>query len=242
MAKKKVARRDGIYERPDTKGFWGSWTDAQGRRRRRRFDAPTLEQARAMLAAERHRVEEQVKFGRPTPCSESFAAFATAFLTYRHRRISSRVTRGKLTEAEYDRQRSIIKTHLLPHFGQMQLALVRRKDVAVYINARMGEAGDGTIIKEVNVLKRMFNVAIELEKVQANPAQKAPLPKAPEGRVRYLSPEELGRVFRSCTLYDRTGGQLLTLADESQWLRNFAGLSVALGTAGESFYVPGGKT
>lgn len=34
-------------------------------------------------------------------------------------------------------------------------------------------AGDGTFIREVNVLKRMFNVAMEFERVATNPAQRA---------------------------------------------------------------------
>jgi integrase len=74
--------------------------------------------------------------------------------------------------------------------------------------------GDATIIKEVGVLKRLFNVAIEGEKIAINPAQRAPLPKAPEGRVRYLSAEELGRVLLACP----------------EWLRPIVGLLVSTGT------------
>ncbi|HEY6414151.1 MAG TPA: site-specific integrase, partial [Edaphobacter sp.] len=73
---------------------------------------------------------------------------------------------------------------------------------------------DGTIIKEVNTLKRLFNVAIEFEKIEANPAHKAPVPQAPEGRCRYLTAAELGKVLRACP----------------EWLRPIAGLAVALGT------------
>jgi integrase len=85
--------------------------------------------------------------------------------------------------------------------------------VAAYINSRMGEVGDGTIIKEVNTLKRLFNIAVEGEKILVNPANRAPVPKAPEGRVRYLSAEELGKVLRACP----------------EWLRPIAGLAVATG-------------
>jgi hypothetical protein len=41
-----------------------------------------MDQARAMLAAEKLRVEEQKKFGRPLPSEGSLAAFAGEFLKY----------------------------------------------------------------------------------------------------------------------------------------------------------------
>lgn len=213
MAKKQAHRRDGIYTRTDAPGYWGSWTAADGRRTRRRFDVPTLQQAKDTLAAEKLKVEETIKFGRMLPTEETFSAFAVDFLDYQRRRIASKVVKGKLSQAEYQRQSGIIEKHLKPFFGSMKLASIRRKDVAAYITSRMGEAGDGTIIKEVNTLKRLFNIAIEKEKIEINPALRAPIPKAPEGRARYLSAEELGKVLRACR----------------EWLRPIVGLLVSTG-------------
>ncbi len=131
--------------------------------------------------------------------------------------LTQNAARGNLSQVEYGRQKGIIEGHLKDFFGTMKLRLIRKKDVAAYINERKGakkKPSDGTIIKEVNTLKRLFNVAIEKEKIAVNPAHKAPVPKAPEGRVRYLTPEELGKVLRECP----------------EWLRPIAGLSVSLGT------------
>lgn len=61
---------------------------------------------------------------------------------------------GKLSQSEFNRQKGIIEGHLIPFFGSKQLASIRRKDVAEYIDMLTGAGGDGTIIKEVNVLKR----------------------------------------------------------------------------------------
>ena len=213
MAKKQAHRRDGIYTRPDAPGYWGSWTAADGRRIRRRFKVATLQQAKDALAAERLKVEEAVKFGRPLLSEATFATFADEFLDYQKRRISSAVVRGKVSNAEYERQKGIVETHLKPFFASMRLAAIRRKDVAGYIDARMGKVRDGSIIKEVNVLKRLFNIAVEKEMIVANPAYHAPVPKAPEGRVRYLTAEELGRVLKAC----------------SEWLRSIVGLLVTTG-------------
>jgi len=214
MPKKAKVKYDGIYERPDANGYWGSWTAADGRRVRRRFHVSTLEQARTALAAEKLKVEEQIKFGKPLPTEETFTAFATDFLKHQERRIASQVTRGKISATEYERQRGIVEGHLTRYFGQMRLASIRRKDVKTYIDSRTGEVSDGTIIKECNVLKRMLNLAVELEKIAANPAHRAPLPQAPEGRNRYLTADELGNVLKACP----------------EWLRPIAGLAVALGT------------
>ena len=214
MARKQAHRRDGIYERPDRPGYWGSWTDASGRRRRKRFDFPTFTQAKEALDAEKLKVAEAIKFGKPLLSEDSFAAFAHEFLRYQERRIAPKVARGKLSQAEYDRQEGIVKQHLKPFFGSdVKLAAIRRKDVRAYINSRMGKVSDGSIIKEVNTLKRMFNIAVEDEKITVNPAHKAPVPKAPEGRVRYLTPEELGNVLRACP----------------EWLRPIVGMLVSTG-------------
>jgi hypothetical protein len=44
--------------------------------------------------------------------------------------------------------------------------------VVRYIHERTGAVSDATIIKEVNVLRRMLNLALDLEKIPANPAQR----------------------------------------------------------------------
>jgi integrase len=213
MPKKQQHRRDGIYERKDRPGFWGSYVDASGRRKQRKLPAPTLTQAREELHSIKKAVAYQLEHGVPQPTKETFADFATLFLGYQKRRISTRVLRGKLSEAEYNRQSGIMAKHLIPFFGKMKLGTIKRRDVIAYINSRTGQVGDGTVIKEVNTLKRMFSVAIDSDKLAVNPAHRAPVPKAPEGRVRYLSTEEMGNILRSCP----------------EWLRPIVGLLVSTG-------------
>jgi integrase len=240
MARTTLGATGNVYKEKGREGWVIRWINAQGERKSRLVKVHSIKAAREALAAEKLRVEEELRFGRPMPTEETFEAFAMTFLAYQEKRISARVVKGKLSQSEFNRQKGIIVGHLLPFFGSKKLPSVRRKDVAEYIDMRTGVAGDGTIIKEVNVLKRMFNVAIEFEKVVSNPAQRANLPKAPEGRVRYLLPSDLGRVLSACTLYDRTsdvaeararaGLAYLPLQQTEQWLQNFAGLSVSLGT------------
>jgi integrase len=233
MAKKQARNRDGVYTRKNRTGFWGSWVDAQGRRVQRKFTVHTMEQARAALAAEKFKVEEHKKFGRPLPSEDSFTEFAAEFVKYQERRIAPQVVRGKISHAEYVRQKGIVETKLIPYFGKMKLAAVRKADVMKYIHDRTGQVADATIIKEVNVLKKLFNVALDLDKIPANPAQRAPLPHAPEGRTRYLTPEEWAKVFNSCYIPPDEEGN-----EQEQWLQQAAGLAVALGTRrGELLHV-----
>ncbi len=226
MARGKVKDRDGVYQRKDRPGtWWGSWIDASGRRRQRKFDVHTLQQARTALSAEKLKVEEQIKFGRPLPSKDSFETFANEFLKLQKRRISPHVVRGKISQAEYTRQEGIVETKLVPFFGAMKLAVIRKADVVKYIHDRTGEVSDGTIIKEVNTLKKLFNVALDLDMIPANPATRAPLPEAPEGRTRFLTPEQWLAVFKACRIEPTEEDP-----EPEQWLQQAAGLAVALGT------------
>lgn len=211
---KKPRDRDGIYTRPDRPGFWGSWTDSNGRRRRRMFKAHTLQQARALLAAEKAAVEKALTLGYTPPGKDSFSEFAKVFVDYQRRRITSVPTKGKLSQAEFARQKGILDQHLIPFFGEMTLALIRRKDVNDYIDSRVGKVSDGTIIKEANTLKRLFSIAVSKEKIPTNPAHGSDIPEAPKGRVRYLEIDLLEKLMRACPL----------------WLRPIVGLALSLGT------------
>jgi integrase len=202
------------------------WKDFDGMRKRRNVKVATLEAAKAALAAEKSRVEKAKALGQPLPSEDSFGAFATEFLKVQENRISPRVVKGKLSRAEFTRQKGIVEKKLVPFFGkETKLAAIRRADVVRYIHERTGVVSDASIIKEVNTLKRLFSVAVDLEKVPANPALKAPLPTAPEGKTVYLTPEQWKAVFKHCYI-EPTDKE----PHPAQWLQWAAGLAVALGT------------
>lgn len=54
------------------------------------------------------------------------------------------------------------------------------------------------MIKEINILKHLLNLAVEWEIIPMNPAQNVKLPRVPAGRVRYLQPGELKAVLQEC--------------------------------------------
>ncbi len=213
MARKQDHRRDGVYERPDAPGYWGSWIDANGKRVRRNLQKETLGEAKDELASKRNLAKEQRRTGVSPVTEDSFSSFAIVFGEYQRRRIAPQPAKKKVSQAEYVRQQGIITQHLVPFFGTMKLAQIRPKHVNDYIDLRLGKVSDGTIIKEVNVLKRLFSIAVSKEKIHANPAHGADIPEAPKGRVRYLSAVELKRAMTACPA----------------WLQPIVGLAVSTG-------------
>jgi integrase len=261
MPKKAKPRRDGILTRPGRRGYYAAWRDGAGRRLQRKLKATTMQEAVAELAEEKKKAA-RIRAGEALPASEdTFAAFVEQFLKYQHKRISVTVVRGRLSAAEYTRQEGITRSHLIPHFGQIKLGLIRKGHVTEYIHKRTGAISDGTLIKEVNTLKRIFNVAVDLEKIAANPASRAKLPKAPEGRVRWLTYEEWQKLIAACTLYEHDWSEASRigklnkkrraeglpaivpitsqpLMPEEQWLQQAAALATFLGTRrGELLHV-----
>ena len=101
----KAKARDGVYTRPDRPGFWASWIDASGRRRRRKLNAATLQQARALLNAEKVRIDELKTKGYAAPTADSFGSVLDRYLKYQ---------KPRLTPGSYARTKGIAEGHLRP--------------------------------------------------------------------------------------------------------------------------------
>jgi integrase len=183
-------RRDGVYERRDRPGqFWASWKDANGRRRRRKLDAYTLQQARDLLAAERARAEKQRTLGYAPPTKDSVGSILDRYLKHQEPRLSGR---------SYERTKGIVENHVRPAFGEMRLAEIRRAEIQRYVTERAINCSAGSVMKELNCLKHFLGLAVEWELIPFNPATKIKGPRVPAGRVRYLQPTELRAVLEAC--------------------------------------------
>jgi site-specific recombinase XerD len=163
--------------------------DAIGRRRQRKLECHTLQQARTLLRAEKERVELIETKGYAPPSDETFLAASTLFLTHQ---------RARLTRRAYEREEGIVMGHLRPFFGKVKLAGIRRIDAQRYVTERSGKVSPGSVIKELNVLKHLLSLAVEWELISTNPAHAVKSPRVPAGRVRYLQPQELRTVLARC--------------------------------------------
>jgi len=175
---------DGVFTRKDRAGFYISYIDAQGTRRKRKTDAKTITQAKLDLASAKHKVREAKALGFSPPAEDTFAAVADRYLTHQ---------RSRLTPRAYERERGVIQLHLKPAFTG-KVKSIRRLDVQRYLTTRCGEVSAETARKELNILKHLLKLACEWEIIPSSPAVALKSPKAQAGRMRYLQPTELNLV------------------------------------------------
>ena len=93
--------------------------------------------------------------------------------------------------------RAILDNHLLPRFGDMKLAKLRREDIERWHAERLVGRGDeirpvtpATANKELMRLKHYLNRAVAWSYLKENPAKAVRKAKEPPGRMRYLTQEE----------------------------------------------------
>jgi integrase len=92
----------------------------------------------------------------------------------------------------------ICQTRLLPAFGATRpLRTFTKADIGEYKTRRLGEVTAYTVSNELSVLRHMLNMARdEWGWLEAVPRIK--LPKKPEGRLRYLEADEIGKLVDAC--------------------------------------------
>ena len=199
----KTRERDGVYQRADRPGWWISFTNAKGQRRRRKVaGAHTMQQARAALASELQNVERARIFGTAPPSAETFSGISRRYLLHQKARLVA-----------YERTRGVVEGKLETFFGSMKVSEIRRGDVQRYITQRSGEVSAGTVARELNILKRFFHLCVEWELLAINPASGVKSPRVAAGRVRYLQAGEFRALLAKCP----------------EWLRPVVGLAVATG-------------
>ncbi len=116
------------------------------------------------------------------------------------------------------RDKSIFK-NLYAFFGKDCTLEDLEKKIGGYERFRKSqEAKPATILKELGILRRMFNVARKQWKWKiSNPVSEIELPRVNNGRIRYLSREEFERLFET-----------LVSTDE-KWLKPFIIIALETG-------------
>jgi integrase len=179
-------RGDGIRRRKDRENAWYiTWIDVEGRRHKKRACRQSFDGARQELARERAKTQEAKETGF-VPMT-----FKDAAKDYIDRQ------KSLVSPKEYERQKSILEKHLKPFFAG-RLRQVSKGLIEEYIALRSRKCLPATVRKEVGVLKHLLNWGVEGKMIDANPAARVTLPKAPAGRLRYLQPTELQVILTHC--------------------------------------------
>ncbi len=132
---------------------------------------------------------------------------------------------NKVKPLTYSPYEGIIKNHIKPAIGGLELQAVRGVHIQKLYNAMTGVGLSGKTVKNVSaVLHKAFSVAMKQGYIQLNPCSGAELPKAERREIRPLTDEEIplflaaidGHPFRNayalCLLAGLREGECLGLS------------------------------
>jgi integrase len=192
--RRQAGARDGLYERPDRRGWWMSYLDADGHRHRE-WAAPDYQTARTVLREKLSAIARGEALG----------------VRGEHLRLRDFVekkywptVKASVSPAEQVRARSILDTHILPRFGDVKLSKLRREEVERWQAERREQVSGSTANKELQRLGHLLGRACAWGYLKSNPARGITRAKEAPGRTRYLSPEERERLLNGADVTVKT--------------------------------------
>jgi len=90
---------------------------------------------------------------------------------------------------------SLLRTHILPTWGQYRLADITHADVAAWV-ARLRSQGSApaTVRQTHRVFSLLLGLAVRDGRIPRNPADRVPLPRVTRGEPRFLTRDEVERL------------------------------------------------
>lgn len=101
------------------------------------------------------------------------------------------------------RRYEIFLKPVLRFFAGKRLAEISPFELEQYKKARLEQGAKVGVNRELTVLSTLYNQMIEWGKATENPVSKVKRLKEPEGRIRWLSVEEIGRLLAACNPFLR---------------------------------------
>jgi len=186
MKMARVFKRDGSY--------WVDFNDATGRRRRINTHVTDKRVATEILNDKLTKVVKRQHLGVIDDSTSSFSDFAAEWW----RRIEH-----TLKPRTQERWKGIVEHHLKPTFTG-SLRAINVAQVEAYRSRRAAAgAAPATINREVDVLRHMTARAVTWEFLAVDQLAGRntikPL-REPKGRVRYLLPDEIGKLLAACEI------------------------------------------
>ena len=172
------------------------WYDDRRRMRAKSFR--TKREAEAWQAT----VENELREGsyRDRRLGEvSFEAVAEEWLT----------TRTDITLSSKRTYRAALDRHILPQWGPVTVAAIRRKDIATWLASLSDRLGPRSVVGVHRVLSMVLGWAVETDRIAANPAARLPLPRPVHAEHVFLAHAEVERLAAAAGSYR---AMVLTLA------------------------------
>ena len=186
-----MARRRGHGEGSIRKRADGRWEallsdgyDGQGRRQRRNFLGRTRGEVQRKLDEARQRLHA----GEPEADDRrSVAEFLEQWLNYAEQRVRART---------FERYRSIVRQHLIPQLGNLQLAKLSPAHVERMLAAQPDSGlSPQTVHHHRGLLRNALNVAQRWGLVSRNVAALAAPPKVTQEEVAAIGPEQARQIL-----------------------------------------------
>lgn len=170
-----------VYRRDDSPVYWGSFTDASGKRVRRSTGTTDRREAEALEAKWKLETHQVKRWNAPP--SRTFDELMLAYF--------------KMIQVEkksVERERYTLK-RLKPFFTGRDLLTLKRSDVRAYIDLRRNDGvANATINREIGLLSAAINYARRQWDWDIPNNVEGMRLKEPEGRVRSLTEDEARRL------------------------------------------------
>jgi integrase len=188
----------GIYRRTDSPFYWLQYTVPVPGKRGQRIQENSHTESEAEAWQLLQRRKHEIKNGtwrHPRNRGSTIRELAEAFLEAIKKEDIAQRTR------EFYEQRTEV---LLPHFGDLQVASLRRQDIVDFRSNRVKEVSAATVNREITTLFRIINWAATEEIIPPLhfSTKKLKLTEAPF-RTRVLSPEEEIAILNNSAFYQQ---------------------------------------
>lgn len=96
-----------------------------------------------------------------------------------------------LAPRTYESYEMIVKKHLIPVFGTVELAKLQPLAIEEYKNKKLASLSNRTVQYHLSVLSQAYNAAVKLQLVYRNPVEVIEKPRVPKKRAEFLTPEQV---------------------------------------------------
>ena len=173
--------RDGVYRRKGRQGFTVTYKNEKGKRVYEKVAAPTLQQARMIRSTRVAEVEKRKALGYSAPPEATLTTTSRSILSTR-----SRASQRPPTCA----RRASWRSTLSRSSARCYWTRSSEGDVIGYITARSRKkVSNGTVLREWNILKHFFKMAVYDAQIKTNPCDMVKAPKAPAAASGIFSQE-----------------------------------------------------
>ena len=175
----------GVFKK---QGNW--WIDFyhQGKRIRRKV-GPSKKVAEMALADVQVKKAKKEFLGVCEPKKILFKDFAEQYLEY---------SKANKAVSSYQRDRTIVNTHLVQAWGEIDLVRITPRLIEDYKVQRLGKVTPATFNREFNTIKNLFRKAVEWGYLRENPTVPVKWIKTGKQAVRFLSDDEIQRLIAAC--------------------------------------------